>query len=206
MKKLTFLSLALFLCASLFAGEFKGSTSITIGGVCTESMVSMLEDGSNLCFLKDGPGYVVPILTLTKAKKTWEYKDSAMKASYTPKNKKFSLKIKNMPTLWPETGNEEVSESMEPSQYSFSMSGTLPYDIEPELEEGASVGVVDADGDFTLFGESWPLSQKGSNLVLDGSMTERKITGKINKKTRKAKFTMKTSGHWIMPVTVMLKH
>ncbi len=160
MKNLSILILLLF-ASSLFAGEFKGSTSITIGGVCPESMVSMLEDGSNLCFLKDGPGYVVPILTLTKAKKTWEYKDSALKASYTPKNKKFSLKIKNMPTLWPETGNEEVSESMEPSQYSFSMSGTLPYDIEPELEEGASVGVVDADGDFTLFGESWPLSQKG---------------------------------------------
>lgn len=206
MKNLSILILLLF-ASTLFAGEFKGSTSITIGGVCTESMVSMLEDGSNLCFLKDGPGYVVPILKLTKVKKTWEYKDSATKASYNPKNKKISIKIKNMPTLWPETGNEEVSESMEPSQYSFSMSGTMPYDIEPELEEGgASVSVVDIGGDYTLFGESWPLSQKGSNLILDGSMTERKITGKINKKTRKAKFTMKTSGHWMMPVTVMPKH
>ena len=206
MKNLSILILLLF-ASTLFAGEFKGSTSITIGGVCTESMVSMLEDGSNLCFLKDGPGYVVPILKLTKAKKTWEYKDSATKASYNPKNKKISIKIKNMPTLWPETVNEEVSESMEPSQYSFSMSGTMPYDIEPELEEGgASVSVVDIGGDYTLFGESWPLSQKGSNLILDGSMTERKITGKINKKTRKAKFTMKTSGHWMMPVTVMPKH
>ena len=206
MKNLSILILLLF-ASTLFAGEFKGSTSITIGGECPESMVSMLEDGSELCFLKDGPGYVVPILKLTKAKKTWEYKDSAVKASYTPKNKKISIKIKNMPTLWPETGNEEVSESMEPSQYSFSMSGTMPYDIEPELEEGgAFVSVVDIGGDYTLFGESWPLSQKGSNLVLDGSMTERKITGKINKKTRKAKFTMKTSGHWLMPVTVMPKH
>lgn len=205
MKNLSILILLLF-ASSLFAGEFKGNTSITIGGECPESMVSMLEDGSELCFLKDGPGYVVPPMKFTKSKKTWEYKDSATKASYTPKNKKFSLKIKNMPTLWPETGNEEESISMEPSQYSFSMSGTLPYDIESELEEGALVGVTDVGGDYTLFGESWKMNTKGANLILNGNSTERKLTGKINKKTRKAKFSVKVSGHWMMPMTFMPKH
>ncbi|MBO7447550.1 hypothetical protein J6U78_04385, partial [bacterium] len=89
MKNLSILILLLF-ASTLFAGEFKGNTSITIGGVCPESMVSMLENGSELCFLKDGPGYVVPPLKFSKGKKNWEYKDSAVKASYTPKNKKFS--------------------------------------------------------------------------------------------------------------------
>ena len=56
MKNLSILILLLF-ASTLFAGEFKGNTSITIGGECPESMVSMLEDGSELCFLKDGPGY-----------------------------------------------------------------------------------------------------------------------------------------------------
>ena len=68
MKNLSILILLLF-ASTLFAGEFKGSTSITIGGECPESMVSMLEDGSELCFLKDGPGYVVPPMKFTKSKR-----------------------------------------------------------------------------------------------------------------------------------------
>ena len=201
MKNLSILILLLF-ASTLFAGEFKGNTSITIGGECPESMVSMLEDGSELCFLKDGPSYVVSPMKFTKSKKTWEYKDSATKASYNPKNKKISIKIKNMTTLWPETGNEEESISMEPSQYSFSLSGTMPYDIESELEDGAQIAVNDQGSNYTLFGESWKMSTKGANLVLDGNSTERKLTGKISKKTRKAKFTVKVSGHWIAPCTV----
>ena len=201
MKNLSILILLLF-ASTLFAGEFKGNTSITIGGECPESMVSMLEAGSELCFLKDGPSYVVPPMKFTKSKKTWEYKDSATKASYKPKKKKFSLKIKNMPTLWPETGEGEESMSMEPNQYSLSVSGTMPYDIESELEEGAQIAVNDLRSNNMLFGQSWKMSTKGANLVLNGNETERKLTGKISKKTRKAKFTVKASGHWIAPFTV----
>lgn len=202
MKNLSILFLILF-ASTLFAGEFKGKVSISIGGVCEENMVSMLEAGSELCFLKDGPGYVIPPMTFTKSKKSWEFKDSATKASYKPKNKKISVKIKNKATLWPETGNEEESISMEPNKYSFSMSGTMPYDIEPELEKGAQVAVSDLSGEsYLLFGESWKMSAKGANLVLNGNETERKLTGKITKKSRKAKFTVKVSGHWMMPCTV----
>ena len=202
MKNLSILLLILF-ASTLFAGEFNGKTSISISGVCEEKMVSMLEAGSELCFLKDGPGYVVSPMTFTKSKKNWEYKDSATKASYKPKNKKISVKIKKKTTLWPETGNEEESISMEPNKYTFSMSGTMPYDIEPELEKGAQVAVTDSSSDsYMLFNESWKMSAKGANLVLDGNSTDRKLTGKITKKSRKAKFTVKVSGHWVMPCTV----
>ena len=200
MKKLTLLLTALFVSATLYGGEmFNGNVSINMSGEVPEAMISMLESNSSLVIWKDFADYVTFPVTLTKGKNSWTYEDSSMKITYKPKTKKFTLKMK-YPCVSLGATSEETSESASMKKGTVNCSGTFPEDISSSLEGGASIALSDFTSSYYLFNQTWKMSKKGKNLVLNEKSTEFSLSVNITPKKRTAKCTIKVSGHWMGPM------
>lgn len=192
MKKSFALALFTILLAGVCSAKlriFEGSTTIKLNGQLEAGMVERIADGAPLHLLKDGEnGYFTCKIFLEPQKNgSWGTKDPERKASFKPKNQKYTYsdKLPFFVVFGVGTSDPEDMEIAVPNKGGFKCSGTL-YDIsEDDLQNYYYIALNDGQSGEDLCGWTYPMEAKGKNFVYskkeDGASVKitLKSTGKI---------------------------